>query len=270
VEPSSSTARLLDTRVAAPGVVQLTLALAPPWRFIPGQVAELAAGPGTAGYFAIASAPRESSALADAVRLSFLVKAAGSDSQPLMYLRPGDELAVNGPYGRGFELDATIDHALDHALGGEAPILFVTAGTAFAAVRSALAELIDGGARHPAMSVLVGVRDMADLCFVEDVARWSERGVGFRVALSSDGALAPPPELVDRPGVSFVRGRVQTQLPLVVAPGASAFLAGSEALEDEVSALLVAAGVALGRIQRNYRPDHRDAAVGVERRERPR
>jgi len=50
---------------------------------------------------------------------------------------------------------------------------------------------------------------------------------------------------------------VQAQLGAMIEPDATVFIAGSEALEDEVSAILVAAGVHPSRIQRNYRPDQR-------------
>lgn len=219
------------------GVRRLTLIPTEPWRFRTGQVAELSVGPGTEGYFAIASAPSE------ALPLVFLIKAEGSDSEPLMRLEPGAELTLRGPYGAGFSLPR----------GGDAEdLLFVSAGTGIAAVRSAIMEVLGSGVPHR-VSVVVGVRRLADLCFAEELAGWARRGVDVCVCVS--GALAN--DEVAAPGFAVAPGRVQGQLGSRAQPTTRAFIAGSEALEDEVSAALLRLGVALERIQRNYRPDHR-------------
>lgn len=222
------------------GVRRLTVTPTEPWSFRTGQVAELSVGSGTEGYFAIASAPRE------VAPLVFLIKAGGSDSEPLMRLEPGAELTLRGPYGPGFSLPAS---------SAAEDLLFVSAGTAIAAVRSAVTEVLGTGVPHR-VSVVVGVRRLADLCFAEELAGWARRGVDVCVCVS--GALANDEDVAA--DLAVARGRVQGQLGPRVRSTTRAFIAGSEALEDEVSAALLRLGVALDRIQRNYRPDHRELA----------
>jgi len=230
---------VFDNVAAAPGVRLLTLSLSSPWPFQPGQVAELATTPGTEGYFAIASAPSEA---ITSGRLAFLVKAGDSDSEPLMRLTAGASITVRGPFGAGFDLSVA---------SGDHPLLFVTAGTALAAIRSAVVEAL-GRFAGPRVSVLIGVRHATDLCFTNELVAWQGRGVDVRIALSygdSDLDLALP--------LRAARGRVQVHLSALVSPTTHAFIAGSEELEEAVMAALVAGGVPVRHIQRNYRADWR-------------
>ncbi len=219
---------VIDNAEAAPSVRRLVLAEPPGWSFVPGQVAELATTPGTEGFFAIANAPIEGGGLV------FLIKAADSDSAPLMALARGAAINLRGPFGAGFSLpDADGD------------LLFVTAGTALGAIRSAVVSAL---ARSPrSIAVAIGVRHAADLCFADDIAAWRARGVVVRVSLT-------------RPAAGHLEGRVHAHLADLAHAGTHAFIAGSEALEDEATAVLVAAGVRPENIQRNYRPDARNTA----------
>ena len=218
---------------AATGARLVTVEAPTAWTFRVGQVVELATTPDTAGYFAIASAPSELGC-----GLSFLVKAGDSDSAPLMALSPGQAVLVRGPFGAGFELPA-----------GVPPLLFVTAGSALGAVRSAIVERL-AERRADRIALVVGARTLADLAFADELARWQAAGVRVRVALSG----GDPPALWPLP---IGRGRAQAQLADLAGPGTHAFIAGSEALEDEVTAALIAHGVSPENIQRNYRPDSR-------------
>ena len=217
----------------APGVRRLTVAPGRAWPFRPGQVAELSIGPGKEGYFAIASAPAEGS------HLAFLIKAEGSDSEPLMHLQPGARLTLRGPFGAGFELPS-----------GTRDLLFVAAGTAIAAVRSAIVQALseDGASR---LALVVGVRRPSELCCADEIVAWQERGVAVQVCVSGDAPLPTSTSL------TFARGRVQSHLDEHARATTHAFIAGSEELEDEVTAKLVELGVSFERIQRNYRPDAR-------------
>lgn len=238
--PQSESVTVLANVPAAPGVRLLTLTVPAAWSFRPGQVAELLTDPGTEGYFAIASAPHETAA--EPGPLAFLVKAEGSDSEPLMHLHPGAAITLRGPFGAGFELPSPV---------AQHDLLFVTAGTALAAIRSAVLESLHAGA-GARIAVVIGLRHAADLCFADEVAAWQARGVHVRLALSygeADIALALP--------FRVRRGRVQQHLADLVHAGTHAFLAGSEELEDDVTRVLVASGVEPAHIQRNYRPDGR-------------
>src|SRR5262245_24657207 len=89
--PSTTSAIVLSNDPAIDGVRLIVLAPEAAWPYAPGQVAELSLGPGSEGYFAIASAPSE------APPIAFLVKAEGSPSEPLMRLEPGAEVKLAGP-----------------------------------------------------------------------------------------------------------------------------------------------------------------------------
>lgn len=220
---------------AATGARLVTVKPPGAWPFRVGQVVELATTPGSEGYFAIASAPSEVDC-----GLAFIVKAEASDSEVLMSLAPGDTVHVRGPFGAGFELP---DRAAD--------LVFVTAGSALGAVRSAIVERL-ASAHADRIALVVGARALSDLAFGRELVDWQARGVRVRIALSG----GPPAALWPIP---IGRGRVQAQLADLARPTTHAFIAGSEALEDEVASALIALGVAPTRIQRNYRPDARTA-----------
>ncbi len=241
--PRTESVVVLDNVPAAPGVRLLTLTAPRAWTFRPGQVAELAADPGTEGFFAIASAPAE--VAAESGRLAFLVKAEGSDSEPLMRLATGAAITLRGPFGEGFDLPSPV---------AKHDLLFITAGTALAAIRSAVVEAIGHGA-CARVAVVIGLRHAADLCFADEVLAWQQRGVHVRLALSygeADIELALP--------LRAERGRVQAQIADIANADTHVFIAGSEELEDNVTFVLVAAGVKPHNIQRNYRPDGRSEA----------
>jgi len=138
-----------------------------------------------------------------------------------------------------------------NALDPRSTRLFTATSASIAAIRSAVTEALHQGA-GPRMAVVIGLRHAADLCFADEVVTWQERGVHVRLALSygeADIDLALP--------LRAGRGRVQAHLADLAQADTHAFLAGSEELEDDVTRVLVASGVAPAHIQRNYRPDGR-------------
>lgn len=252
-------ARLLSTRPEGLDAARLDIEVDGAWSHRPGQVAELAVVPGEEGFFAIASPPE------DGRRLTFLVRAGGSISAPLMSLHPGDELFVRGPHGRGYELDAP-----DSAN----PLLLVGVGSALSALRSALLDALGAGSRS--IALVLGVRSRDDLAFADELAFWRSRGVAVHLVESrghqtdqGPAPASPPCEMAADPqsAVASIRpGHVQDHLaPIASAlPGALVLLAGSEEFEDEVTSLLVGAGIEPWRIQRNFRQDGRhDGRVSV-------
>lgn len=250
-------ARLLSTRPEGLDAARLDVEVEGPWIHRPGQVAELAVVPGEEGFFAIASPP------ADGRRLTFLVRAGGSISAPLMALQPGDELFVRGPLGRGYDLGAGVPAG---------PLLLVGVGSALSALRSALGDALGVGSRP--ITLVLGVRTRADLAFADELAHWRSRGVAVHLIESRAsresstidqpvaGSASPVCEMAadqDSAIASVRPGHVQDHLgPIAAAlPGALALLAGSEEFEDEVTSILVAAGIERARIQRNFRKDGR-------------
>lgn len=222
--------RVLANNDEAPGVRRLVLERPEGWSHRPGQVAELALGPGTAGYFAIASAPSER-------ELVFLVKLADDTTFPIGDAVEGVDVDVHGPFGAGFDLPRD----------AAAELLFVGAGTALAALRAGVVEALVHHAPER-VTLLCGVRRPNDLAFRDELAAWSARGVRVRVVVSR-----PDPD----DAWSGHVGWVQRCLIDLIRPTTFAFLAGSDVLEDAVEAELIGAGVARDHIQRNYRDDYR-------------
>ena len=206
------------------------------WTHRPGQVAELSVTRGDEGYFAIASPPH------DGGRLTFLVRAGGSLSEPLMTLPVGAEVSVSGPWGRGYDLDAPGPV--------NRPLLLVGVGSALGALRSPLLATLSSRLHHPVVLVL-GVRTLDDVGFADELDTWRAAGAEIHLVVSRS-----PDHL---PLTSCFRGHVQDHLVALASrlPGALVLLAGSETFEDEVTEVLVGAGVATDRIQRNFRPDGR-------------
>ncbi len=222
-------AQVIATRQEGRDALRLDVLVEGPWTHRPGQVAELTVQPGAAGFFAIASAD-------DGARLTFLVRAGGSLSEPIMSLPVGSEILVGGPFGRGFELDAR---------GSEPrPLLLVGVGSALGALRAPLIDALSSH-KHRPITLVLGVKTPADVAFADELRAWRDQGVAVHIVSSRAG--------------DGLRGHVQDHLPAIAAANLDALvlLAGSEELEDEVTALLVEAGIAANQIQRNFRPDGR-------------
>lgn len=254
-------ARLLSTRPEGLDATRLDVEVQGPWSHRPGQVAELAVVVGEEGFFAIASPPEEGR------RLTFLVRAGGTISAPLMSLHPGDELFIRGPHGRGYDLGASAPSS---------PLLLVGVGSALSALRSALRDALGVGSRS--ITLVLGVRSRADLAFSDELASWRSRGVAVHLIESRVESRAPQESSssnepfaevaspscemasdLERAVASIRPGHVQDHLgPIAAAlPEALVLLAGSEEFEDEVTAMLVANGFDRAKIQRNFRPDGR-------------
>ena len=99
--------------------------------------------------------------------------------------------------------------------------------------------------------LVLGVRTLDDVGFADELDTWRAAGAEIHLVVSRS-----PDHL---PLTSCFRGHVQDHLVALASrlPGALVLLAGSETFEDEVTEVLVGAGVATDRIQRNFRPDGR-------------
>lgn len=219
---------VVDNQAAASGIRRVTLARPSGWSFRPGQVAQLTPPPGPSGYFALASSPDEPA-------LSFLIKE-GPDTTALAGIGPGERVVIAGPFGAGFDLPAP-------APGRR--LVFVGAGTALAALRSGLVAASHAHAPG-SLALVVGVRRLDELAFVDDIARWRAAGMAVEIVVSR-----PDPDW------GGARGYVQDHVGAFLGADAWVFVAGSDALEDAVEAAALAACVGAAHIQRNYRPDRR-------------
>ncbi len=223
------TGRVIECRAEAKDVTRLVVDVDESWQHGLGQVAELSTREGSAGYFAIASSPKERP-------LTFLAKVGSSILEDL---EVGSPLTLRGPLGRGFEFLASGAKAPQH-------LLLVGVGTAIGALRGALVEALERTC-FETVTLLVGVRERGTVCFEEESAEW--RRLGVRVFVTTSRESHPP----------FASGRVQAHLgnALVDPSKTLVLLAGTDTFEDELTCVLNELGVPVEQIQKNFRPDSR-------------
>jgi NAD(P)H-flavin reductase len=158
------------------------------------------------------------------------VRAVGAVTRALCRLRPGDHLGVRGPFGRGWDLDATAGR----------DVVVVAGGIGLVPLRPAIRALAADPARgHRHRAVLVGARSPDDLCHRADLAAWADR---FEVGITVD--RAPSGWTGD---VGFVTNLI-ARLPWV-GPGTAALVCGPEVMMKVCAAALVDRGVPAGAIQ---------------------
>ena len=207
------------------------------WVHAPGQVARVSLGPDCDATFAIASAP-------GAPLLTFLVRAGGTAAEPIVSLERGQRVVVAGPYGAGFALPST------------GRLLFAAAGTAVAAAHSGIGAALAAGHAPAQIAALIGVRTPEDLALRAELAAFAALGVDVRVVVSQ------PPQGACPDGLWHARiGRAHGHLDGLVVPESWVFMAGRDAFEDDLERALAEVGIDSPRVQRNYRPDSRHAAV---------
>mgnify|MGYP001812257912 FL=1 len=161
----------------------------------------------------------------------YTIRRAGAITTALCALEPGDQLAIRGPFGRPWDLDA---------LHGD--VVIAAGGIGLAPLRSGVYALLDTLREQPDRRVVlvVGARRSEDLLYAEQYDSWHERGL--EVVTTIDAAEA---------GWS---GRVGL-VPDVVAdleldwPNASALVCGPDVMMRIAADRLIGLGVAPGSIQ---------------------
>lgn len=154
-----------DVVAEIPGVVTLRVAPVdgPPTRFEPAQFGML----GAFGIGEAAISISSSSSVLD--HHDYTIRQAGAITTALHQLRPGDQLCIRGPFGRGWDLDAS---------AGD--VVVVAGGIGLAPLRSAILALAERGA--PAgpgrrVIVVVGARRSADLLYQGQYDDWRASGI---------------------------------------------------------------------------------------------
>lgn len=132
------------------------------------------------GQFMMVSAPHLgeapisfSSGPSEPETFSLTIRKAGRLTDTLHELSVGDVIGVRGPYGRPFPLDE---------LQGS-NLLFVAGGIGLAPLRSAITHALANRDGYGKITVLYGSKHPAELCFVDDLARWREQGVECTVTV---------------------------------------------------------------------------------------
>lgn len=96
--------------------------------------------------------------------LHLSVRKAGSLTNAMHQLQPGDYLGLRGPYGRPFPLDI---------MGKD--LLFVAGGIGLAPLRSVINYCLDQSGSHGKKIILYGSRLPSDIAFKHDIAAWQQR-----------------------------------------------------------------------------------------------
>jgi anaerobic sulfite reductase subunit B len=96
--------------------------------------------------------------------IQFTIRAVGRLTNAVQDLRPGDNLFIRGPYGKGFPVDRFKQQRL----------VIVAGGSGVAPVR----PLIDRAVRRElpvkSLELIIGFKNRASILFAEDLAAWKE------------------------------------------------------------------------------------------------
>lgn len=93
------------------------------------------------------------------------VRRAGSLTQALHRLEPGDPIWIRGPYGKGFPLERFRGKDL----------LFAPGGLGLAPLRSLIQEVLDQRSLFGRVIILYGARNPSELLFTNELAAWREQ-----------------------------------------------------------------------------------------------
>ena len=93
------------------------------------------------------------------------IRNAGDLTGVIHTLRPGDQIGIRGPFGRGFPV---------HIFQGK-DILIAAGGLGLAPARSLIDEILDDRASYGRLIILYGVKHPAEILFREALAEWDER-----------------------------------------------------------------------------------------------
>jgi NAD(P)H-flavin reductase len=139
-----------------------TLDLEPPgdgWSFAPGQFTMLYA-------FGVGEVPISISGdPGDPSRLVQTIRAAGSVTDALTSVSPGDVVGVRGPFGTSWPTKAVE--------GGD--LLIITGGIGLAPLRPAILEVLEHRDRYDNVTLLYGARSPSDLLFADELQAWRGR-----------------------------------------------------------------------------------------------
>ncbi len=99
---------------------------------------------------------------AEGGRFELTVRRVGEVTAAIHRLRPGDELGIRGPLGRGFDMDALAGH----------DIIVVAGGCALAPARSVIQYILDRREEFGTFHLLYGARSAGELLFKDELAAW--------------------------------------------------------------------------------------------------
>jgi sulfite reductase subunit B len=93
------------------------------------------------------------------------VRAVGKMTNSLHRLKPGSEIGIRGPYGKGFPM---------RILEGN-DLLIIAGGLGIAPLRSLITYVLDNRREFGKVHILFGCKEPKDLLFRDELEQWSER-----------------------------------------------------------------------------------------------
>ncbi|MCB9758683.1 MAG: NAD-binding oxidoreductase [Alphaproteobacteria bacterium] len=192
---------------------------------IPGQFVQLRLGEDKPGFFAIASAPGQDT-------LEFLVQRGGGVSAALCALEPGATVAMSAPMGKGFDVTR---------LAGRDALLFAT-GSGISAVRSVIESRSWGGHRA---TLFYGARTPARMAWQDHFDDWRARGLTVVPVISR-------PEGTGWTGKTGYVQHAYRDAPYPTVNDAVAVLCGVKGMVEEITAMLIGAGLHEDHVLMNY------------------
>lgn len=130
--------------------------------------------------YSLANPPQQSDRAVLVVRIAPPPATAPPDTPPgrassyIFGLKPGDSVAISGPFGEF------------HAADGDAEMILIAGGAGIAPIRSIILDQLARGTKRK-LSFWYGARDLGDLCYRDEFERLAEQHANFEyhVALSS-------------------------------------------------------------------------------------
>jgi NAD(P)H-flavin reductase len=204
-----------------------TLDLTPPdghgFAFAPGQFTMLAAGGAGEVPISISGDPARPATLRHTVRL------VGLATRAICEARPGDALAVRGPFGRPWPV-ADVEGA---------DVVVAAGGIGLAPLRPAILHLLARRERFGRLPLLYGARSPDQLLSPAELEEWGRRGMDVAVTVDAAG-----PEWIGHVGVVTRLVRRAEFDPA----SAVALLCGPEVMMRFMAAALLDRGVAADRL----------------------
>ena len=161
--------------------------------------------------------------------LLLTIRAAGAATAAIIGLRPGAQIGLRGPLGRGWPIE--------RAVGRD--VVIVAGGIGLAPLRPLIDAVLRDRDRFGELLLAYGARTPADRLFVDELAAWREAGMAVS-------------EIVDRAGPDWL-GRVGIVTQLLDQRdwhdrSAAAFVVGPERMMQATVRTLLAGGIAPERI----------------------
>ncbi len=157
-----------DVIEETPAIKTFVLKTEPAFRFAAGQFIELTVPGAGEAPFTPSSDPACSG------ELEITIMKAGKITSIIHSMKPGDELGLRGPYGKGYPLDK---------FDGK-DILIVGGGVGLAPLRSLLFAFFGESGRFPSIVLRYGARTPQDIIYKRLVGGWGDKqGVDFKITV---------------------------------------------------------------------------------------